>query len=166
MDENAARLQLTASPFADAMDGRRVTLTLTVTNVGHRAATAAIRSRMAGFRGDGPDGTMHCHAPATNHGVPREGFLTLKPGASTALTILVVEACGRELFRRPGLYRVTPTLHLGETGAELGLAAFTGWLRAAEPTLVRIAEGPDPFYKHHPRAVHAPRPEHDEADAP
>ena len=133
-DENAARLELTASPFADAANGQRVSLTLTVTNVGHRPAIgAAIRPRMAGFRVDGPDGvTERCpRAEAPSRGVPREGFLTLKPGASTALTILLAEACGQDLFRRPGLYRVTPTLHLHESGAALGLSAITGRLHAA-----------------------------------
>jgi hypothetical protein len=162
-DANAARLELRASPFADAGDGHHVSLTLTVTNVGHRPATAAIRSRMAGFRVEGPDGLTRCHPAPADHGVPREGFLTLKPGASTALTILVAEACGQEVFRRPGLYRVTSSLHLAESGADLGLAAITGRLHTAEPTLVRIATGPDPFYRRTPKAVRAPH--HEESAA-
>jgi hypothetical protein len=160
-DENAPRLELTAGPYVDASHGRKVTVTVTVTNVGHRAALAAIRSRMLSFVVDGPDERIECPA-AVRRVLPREGYTTLKPGGSTSLSVLVVEACGRELFRRPGLYRIVPTLHLTENGADLGLMALTGSIRAVEPTVVRIAEGPDPFYKQPPRAVRAPRAEGDE----
>jgi hypothetical protein len=73
--------------------------------------------------------------------------------------VIVEEACGRELFRRPGLYKVTPSLQLNESGAELGLAALTGIVHAKERTLVRVATGPDPFYPSAPKALRAPRPD-------
>jgi hypothetical protein len=159
VDENAARIEVTAPPFVDAVDSRRVTLTVKVANAGHRAAMASIRTRMVGFRIEGPDGVVRCHpTDASHHGVPREGFQPLKPGASVALTMLVSEACGREVFRRPGLYHVTPSLHLHESGAEVGLSALIGHFHAAEPTLVRVAEGPEPFYKHAPKPVRAAPP--------
>jgi hypothetical protein len=154
VDENAPRLEITASPFADAATGRSVSLTITVTNVGHRAATAAIRPRMLGYRVEGPDGPVSCpHEPRTT--VPREGFQTIKPGGSTSFTLLVDEACGRELFPRPGLYRLWPALYLRDSGASLGLAAITGTLRAAQPMLIRVAEGSEPFYMRAPEALRA-----------
>jgi hypothetical protein len=154
---------VSAAPFIDAVNGFKAAVTLTVTNVGHRPATAAIRSRMVGFRVEGPDGPAHCHAAPPSRAMPREGYQTLRPGGSTTLTILLNEACGRDLFRRPGLYRVASTLHLDESGAALGLSAVTGAFHAVDATLVRIAEGPDPFYKRPPQAVRAPRTEGDEA---
>jgi hypothetical protein len=117
---------------------------------------------MLGFRVEGPDGVTHC--PYDSHlSVPREGFQTIKPGGSTAISVLAVEACGQDLFRRPGLYRVVPTLHLSETGERFGLAAMTGVVRVVEPMLVRISTGPDPFYAKRPRAVHPPHAEGEES---
>src|SRR5262249_10861066 len=95
-----------------------------------------------------------------------DGFHAIKPGASTTLTVLVEEACGHDLFRRPGLYRVTPVLHLNESGSELGLSAYTGVIRAKEPTLVRIASGSEPFYKIAPNATRAPVPDGSAAPKP
>jgi hypothetical protein len=155
VDENAARFELKASPYLDAASGFRVAMTVTATNVGHRPALTAMRARMIGFRIDGPDGTMHCSAGGPTRAIARDGYRSIKPGASASLTILVEEACGRSLFRRPGLYRVTPSLHLVESGAEMGLGAYTGVARVKEPTLVRIAAGPDPFYPHGPKALRA-----------
>jgi len=158
-DENAPRLELSATPFADAANGFHLAMTVTITNVGHRAALAAIRPRMLGFRVDGPDGIERCGAVGQTRAIPREGYSTLKPGGKKTLTVLVEEACGRPFFRRPGLYKVTPSLHLAETGAERGLTAYTGVARAREPTLVRIAEGPLPFHAHAPRTVKVEKPD-------
>ena len=159
VDENAARIEIKASPYADAANGYRVTMTVTATNAGHRAALAAIRTRMLTFRVDGPDGVVRCGTPQPTHAVPRDGYRTLKPGASTSLTVLVEEACGRSLFRRPGLYRVTPSLHLVESGSELGIGVYTGVAQVNEPTYVRIAGGPQPFHAGPPKAVRIVKPE-------
>ncbi len=158
VDENAARFELTGPAHIDALDGFKVTLTLTLTNVGHRPAHAAVRTKMVGFHIDGPDGFVGCHASPASHNLPREAFATLKPGASTSLTLLVQEACGQDVFRRPGLYRVTPTLHLDERSPDPALVPFLGVVHAREPTLVRIAEGPAPFYKSPPQPIRAPAP--------
>ena len=159
VDENAPRFELHAPSHVDAVTAFRVSLAITVTNAGHRPGVAAIRPRMLGFRVEGPDGLAHCPAAPPTRGLPREAFQTLKPGGSVAFTILVEEACGRDVFRRPGLYRLQPVLHLDERGDEHGLSAITGILHTAEPTLVRISEGPEPFYKSPPAAVRAPPPE-------
>lgn len=157
VDENAPRLVLTGSGWADAVMGYKVAITVTLTNAGHRAALAAVRSRAVGFRVEGPGGVFRCRPSAAAHTIAREGFQTLRPGGAASLTVLVEEACGRELFRQPGLYRVTPSLHLHESGSELGLAAWTGVLHAREPTLVRVATGPEPFHAAPPRALRASR---------
>jgi hypothetical protein len=155
VDENAARFEVHAAPYVDAANAYRVSLTLTVTNVGHRPAIASIRPRMVAFRVDGPDGIVRCQASVPSHALPREAYGTIKPGGTSSVTLLLEEACGRDLFRRPGLYHVLPSLHLNETGHEVGLTAFTGTVHAREPTLVRIAEGPEPFYKSPPQPIRA-----------
>jgi hypothetical protein len=95
--------------------------------------------------------------PAT-HGIPRERFRTLAPGASSSMTLLLAEGCTGDAMRRPGLYRIQATLDAGESGAELGLAAYTGKVHMREPSLLRVLDGPDPFYAETPRAVPTPKP--------
>jgi len=118
---------------------------------------------MVSFRVEGPDGVVRCALPQQTRAVARDGYRALKPGASTSMTILVQEACGRTLFRRPGLYKVIPSLHLVESGSDLGISAYTGVARGKDPTFVRIAEGPEPFHAAPPKAVHMAKP--DTADA-
>lgn len=158
IDANAPRLELTTTPFLDASSTSRASITLTATNVGRRPMLVAIHQRMVGFRIDGPDGVLRCSAMPATHGVPRELYRTLKPGASTAMTMLLGEGCTRDAMRRPGLYRVQATLHATESGSELGLSAYTGTARAREPSLIRVLTGPDPFYAVGPRAVPTPQP--------
>jgi hypothetical protein len=168
VDENAARLEITSAPFLEASSTARATITVTATNVGRRPMLVALHPRMLGFRVDGPDGVLRCSAMPPTHGIPRERFRTLAPGASSAMTLLLSEGCTRDALRRPGLYRIQTTLLAGESGAELGLAAYTDKVRTREPTLLRVLDGPDAFYAVAPRAVPTPKPpappEGDESD--
>ena len=118
----------------------------------------AIHTRMIGFRIDGPDGVLRCGSMPPTHGIPRELYRTLKPGASSTMTFLLNEGCTRDALRRPGLYRVQATLNANESGSEIGLSAYTGKARTKEPALVRVLAGPDPFYAVAPRAVPTPKP--------
>lgn len=159
VDEHAPRFEVKSSAFAEAATGFRLALTVTAQNTGHRAALVSLRSRNVAFRIDGPDGVQRCSATPPTHTVPRSGFRSVKPGGSTSITILVEEACGRALFRRPGLYRVTPSIDFVESGSEVGLAAYTGLARAKEPTIVRIAGGPEPFHRGPPKITHPEKPD-------
>jgi hypothetical protein len=158
VDENAPRFELTATPFVDAANGHRVTVTVTATNVGQRPALVAVRNRMVAFRVEGPDGVVRCHPAGQTRSVPREGYRSIAPKGSTSLTILVEEACGHAMFRRPGLYRMTATLHLVETGVEQNVTAYTGVARAKGPTLVRVHTGPEPYHPTSPKSIHVVRP--------
>jgi hypothetical protein len=157
VDENAARIELAGTAFADSVNGRKVAITITATNAGHRPTLAAVRPRMVDLRIEGPGGAIRCLAAPPSQSIPRNGYQTIRPGGTASMTILIAEACGRDPFRRPGLYKVTPTLHLNESGAELGLSAYTGVIQAKEPTLIRIQAGPDPFYTAAPKAQKAPK---------
>ena len=158
VDENAPRLELTTAPFVDASSTSRAAVTLTATNVGRRPMLVALHQRMIGFRIDGPDGVLRCASMPATHGIPRELYRTLKPGASSTMTFLLGEGCTRDALRRPGLYRVQATLNANESGSEIGLAAYTGKARTVEPALVRVLSGPDPFYAVAPRAILTPKP--------
>lgn len=158
VDENAPRFDLVATPFVDAANGYRVTLTVTATNVGHRPALVAMRNRMVAFRVEGPDGVVRCHPGGQTRSVAREGYRSIAPKGSASLTLLVEEACGHAMFRRPGLYRITTSLHLVETGVEQKITAYTGVARAKETTLVRVHTGPEPYHATTPKSIHVVRP--------
>ena len=158
VDENAPRFELTTTPFVDASSTSRAAVTITATNVGRRPMFVAIHQRMIGLRIDGPDGVLRCASMPATHGIPRELYRTLNPGASSSPTLLLGEGCTRDAMRRPGLYRVSATLNANESGSELGLTAFTGKARTREPSLVRVLSGPDLFYATLPRAVPTPKP--------
>ncbi len=158
VDENAPRLELSATRFIDAGSSSRAAITLTATNAGRRPMLIALHNRMMAFRIEGPDGAYRCDAMPPTHSIPRDLFHTLKPGQSSSMTLLLGETCPRAALRRPGLYKVSATLFANESGAELGLAAFTGtaWLKT--PSLLRILSAPDPFYVSPPHAMPTPKP--------
>jgi hypothetical protein len=175
-DENAPKLELTSTAMIDAALGNRVNVTITATNVGHRPTSALLRPRMVAFRIEGPlasgrgsstpyptvDGDpvppaiTRCDARPPTNSIPREAFRTLKPGASMSLTLIVSEVCAPDVFRRPGLYKLTPTFHANESGASVGVTAYTGVVPAVAPTLVRVHAGPAPFHSRPPRAIKTP----------
>ncbi len=156
IDESAARFQLSPPTFLDVGDANNVSLSITATNVGKKPTMAVVRPRMLAFKVQGPDGLVRCEAPGPSRSISREMFRTYAPGASTAMTVYVSEACGRDVFRRPGLYRVSVSMSLVESGSELGLQAFTGVAESKHTTLVRVASAREPYHKHSPKGAKAP----------
>ncbi len=128
-------------------------------NVGGRPIPAVIRPKMFGFRIEGPDGPMRCDAMPPSHAIPREMFKIMRPGASTSLAMLLAEVCPAYVFRRPGLYQVSPVLHALESGEELDISAYTGVVPAEQPSLVRLHAAKDPYHRAPPKAVKMPEPE-------
>lgn len=159
VDENAPRLELTATPFVDAAARERATITVTATNVGHRPMLAAIRPRMLAFRIEGPGGVTRCEAAAPTHAIPRDLFSSIKPSGSVSMTVLLSEVCPRDALSRPGLYRIRSTLHAGEASATPGVDAYSGVVTGEKPTYLRLLRGSEPFYTTTPRAAPIPRPQ-------
>ncbi len=153
VDETAPRLAITAATFADASSPSRVSIGVKVENAGHRPMTVALRARMLSFRVEGPERTVECGASPATHALPREAYQKLKAGGSSSFSVLLAEVCPRDTFARQGLYRVTPTLHAQETGAEAGVTAFTAVVSAPAPTLVRVRSAPEPYHRERPKAV-------------
>ena len=108
---------------------------------------------MLSFDIDGPDGRRACLAQPPTRSVPRDNYRAMKAGASASFSVLLGEVCPMGTFTRPGLYEITPTLHAQESGAELGLTAFTAIVPAQTATLLRLASAPEPFYKTPPAIV-------------
>ncbi|WP_207213797.1 hypothetical protein [Sorangium cellulosum] len=163
VDANAPRLELTSEPWSDAASPRSIVVRVSARNAGRRPMTVALRPRMLEFRVDGPNGTTVCQASPPTNAIPRDMYRTLKPGASSSMSVLLKEACPGNTFDREGLYEVTATLHANETGSGVGLDAYTAVVPAKSSTLVRVKSAPEPFYSAAPRAVPTPAPESSEA---
>jgi len=167
-DELAARLTLTASPYADALHPSGIELQVVVHNTGQRPLFVALRDRMLSFEIEGPDGHVHCAQQSTGHKVPRDLFHLMHHGTSVQLGVMLAEICPKQTFQRPGLYLATPALHASAEGREYGLSAATGVATSAgaakvrtkrngaPATLVRVRRGTRPFYKPPPPPAPAP----------
>jgi hypothetical protein len=152
VDENAPRLDLTVNEFIDAGTPGRISMTFTAVNVGKRPMLVVLRPRMIGLNVDGPDGLKRCEAGATTGAVARDGFRTLNPNQSVKMTLLLDEICPVDVFSRPGIYKVQATLDANESGADLGLAAYTG-SSVSEHGWLRLATAPQPFYATLPKPI-------------
>jgi hypothetical protein len=153
VDENAPLLEVSSTPFVDTVDGRRASVTLTLKNAGRRATLVAFRPRMVRFRVEGPDGVVRCGDVHPAAPLERRSFHSIRPGGELALPVIMSEACGTALFLRSGLYKITATVTLSESGAAQGLVAYTGKAASQAPTLLRVQAGEEPFYRNHPEAV-------------
>jgi hypothetical protein len=158
-DANAARLEVSQDPFVEAAAPRNVAIKVIATNAGQRPMVAAIRPRMVSFRVDGPTQTFTCNASEPTHAVPRDAYRTVRAKQKVTMSVLLFEACPREAFPRPGLYRVAATLEAGETGEEAKLDAYTALIPTTAPTLLRLHSAPERFYGSPPKAVPTPKPE-------
>lgn len=147
VDPAAARFELSAEALSDAGSRRSASVSVTAKNVGQRSAMAALRGRMLSFVVDGPDGRFECPEEGANHAIPRDLFRKVAADEKVTLTVMLAEICAPGTFERPGLYRVTPTLHATADGGAYGLAAWTGEVTAPKPTLVRIQSGDLPYHR-------------------
>ena len=156
VDERAGKLELSSTGFIEASTPRGVTITVTAKNVGLRPMTVALRPWMLSFRIDGPGGeTEMCYADNARRVLPRDAYRPLAPGASTSFTLLLAEVCPRNVFPKPGLYRVKAMMAAKETAN--GVDIQTTSLTAREPSFIRLAGAAEPFYADPPKAT-APTP--------
>jgi len=112
---------------------------------------------MVSFEVTGPDHTVVCPAGPATQAIPRDLYRELKPNQTTSFTLLLGEVCPDNVFSRPGLYSVKAGFWANESGAELGLSAFTGRATAGPPALLRLHTARDPFYREAPKAVPTPK---------
>jgi len=156
-DEKAPRLAVEAPRFVQAASPHALALPVSAWNAGLRPMRVVLRDRMIRVAVEGPTGPFTCAAPErVRDATSRQLFRTLAPGQRVPLAVRLAELCGHEVFRRPGLYRVTATLRADEGGEARGFAAFTGEARAGRPTLVRLLSAPEPFHLLPPEATGEP----------
>jgi hypothetical protein len=165
-DGLGAAVSLTTDHFADASSRRNISFEVEAHNVGDRPIWVALRARQLAFDVHGSDGRSYCGRVSADHHVPRDMFQLLHAGKHFHVPVLLGEICPAQLFQRPGLYAVVPTLHADDNGSEYGIVALTGQVSTREPgevggthvidddaTLVRVRTGPRPFYLDVPRAI-------------
>jgi hypothetical protein len=117
-------------------------------NAGGRPMTVVLRDRMIRVAVEGPTGSFRCAYPRVERdATSRQLFRTLAPGQRVSLGARLTELCGHDVFRRPGLYRVTVTVRADETGGAYGFDGWTGEARADPTTLVRVLSAPEAFYE-------------------
>src|SRR5262249_43733192 len=155
-DANAPRLEVTQPAYLEVADPNAATLTVTATNVGHRSMMVAVRPRMVSFLVDGPRKATECVAAPPTHAIPRDNYRSLGPKEKITMPIILHEICPPEAFDRPGLYRVLVTLDAGESGEEAKVHAYTAYVPARAPTLIRLHDAPEAFYPASPKPVPTP----------
>ena len=156
VDERAGKLELSSSAFVEASAPRTITINVTAKNVGLRPIVAALRPWMMSFRIDAPGGDVQmCYADNARRALPQDAYRSVAPGASTSFAVLLAEVCPKNIFVRPGLYRVTVTMAAKESTNGVDVKPLP--LGTREPSLVRLTSADEPFYAEPPKAV-APAP--------
>ncbi len=153
VDERAGKLELSSTPYVEAAAPRNITVTVTAKNVGLRPIVVALRPWMMSFRIDGPGGMAEmCYAANARRNLPSDAYRPVAPGASTSFTVLLAEVCPKNIFSRPGLYRVTALMDAKET-LNQGVDVTTTKLTTREPSFVRLTSSSEPFYAEPPKAT-------------
>jgi len=153
VDERAGKLELSSTPFVEASAPRNITLTVTAKNVGLRPIVVALRPWMMSFRIDGPAGLAEmCYADNARRILPNDAYRPVAPGATTSFSVLIAEVCPKNIFTKPGLYRVTALMAAKETTNQ-GVDVTTTQLTAPAPSFVRLTSAVEPFYSEPPRAT-------------
>jgi hypothetical protein len=99
------------------------------------------RRELLSFEVHGPDYIQYCEPQPDDRAPERQAFSSVAPGKPLGATSLLTELCPAYTFARPGLYLVSARFTPNRSGAEFGLAAFTGELASRRQALVRIRKG-------------------------
>jgi hypothetical protein len=157
-DVGVPKLALQVPRRIDTDSIRDARIAVVVKNVGDRAALVHLRPDRLQLRVVDPSGAGSVCGPlGRGRAAVRDFFHTLGPRASEGLTVLLAEACPRELFDRPGVYELTTSLHVSDDGRGFGLKAWTGKAKAESDraTLLRVRHGSKPYHAAAPSAVAA-----------
>jgi hypothetical protein len=154
---NTARLVLDPVRLVDAPTMREAKVSVTLKNVGDRAALVHVRPDLLEFTVTLPGGKVAaCGMKGLRRAPVRDFFHSLGPKGSETLSVLLNEACPRELFGRPGVYEIRTVLHARWNGKEFGLSALTGDFEGEHTTLVRLQDAKERYYSAPPQ-VEAPK---------
>jgi len=134
--------------------GKDVETTITIKNVSAESVSIYPRPQSVDARVVNPKGqTIICSGPPFQP-APIIDFVTrLAPKATWSATVPLKGLCPPSTFEQPGLYYVTPILHLPSL-KQFGAQAkndVSGDVTAQKPQLVRVETGDKPFYDAPPK---------------
>jgi hypothetical protein len=135
----SAALVVSMPDALDVARGNEISSTVTVVNVGDKAAVFLLRAEMFRFSVAGPAGSVACGTTRAVDAPIRELYSTVAPRGRGSIGVLVNALCPSDTFDGPGVYRVTPTLDTSEaSGRTIGLKTWDGEAAARSPMLVRV----------------------------
>lgn len=135
----SASLVVSMPDALDVARGNEISSTVTVVNVGDKAAVFLLRAEMFRFSVAGPAGSVACGSTRAVDAPIRELYSTVAPKGRASIGVLVNALCPSDTFDEPGVYRVTPTLDTSEaSGRTIGLKTWDGEARARSPMLLRV----------------------------
>ncbi len=138
-------LTLEAPESVEAYSPDEVALPVTLRNVGSRTVHVRFRPDTMGFEVFSPSGREVCAWPRLPAAPTPELFSRLPPRGATQMTFAMAAFCGEDSLDHDGLLVVRPWLDTRTTsGHSIGLDAYTGWISATTPTLVRLHRGRQP----------------------
>jgi len=135
--------------------GKDVETTITIKNVDTSAHSIYPRPQMVDARVVNPKGqTTLCSGPPFQP-APIIDFVTrIAPKGTWAATVPLKGLCPNGTFDQPGLYLVTPILHLPSLkalGPSYAKDEVSGEITSQKPQLVRLETGDKPFYDAPPK---------------
>ncbi len=140
--DTSASLALESPESVEAESPDEVGVPVTLRNTGSRGVLVRFRPDTVGFEVFSPSGQELCAWPRLPAAPTPELFTRLRPGSTTQMTFALAAFCNDDSLDRDGLLVVRPWLDTrGASGDSIGLDAFTGWVSAATPTLVRLHRG-------------------------
>jgi len=140
-----AHLSLRSAESIDAESVSRIEIPVTLRNDGARPVVVRFRPETLRFELVGRDRSEHCGWPALPGAPLRDQFVTLRPGGSSALRVVLGTYCSAHSVDEAGLYLVTAHLDTrNASGTSIGLHTFDGEVAATSPTAVRLRHGRAP----------------------
>jgi hypothetical protein len=126
---------------SDAGTERSVVVAVRLSNPTSSSMVVYFRRALLGFEVSGHGETIRCEPQEESRNPTLRAFTRLSPQSSVTLESRLVELCPRGTFAEPGVYSVRADFETDASGADVGLRAFTGSVRADAPVLVRVRHG-------------------------
>lgn len=150
---NGSQGPITAIPGGARSNGsgKDAEATIVLRNISKETKTLYPRPQLVDARVVNPQGQLVSCAGAAITPAPIAEFVTkLGPNATWQATVPLASLCPSGTFDRPGLYFVTPVIHLPPMPDTP--KAVTGEIAAERVQLLRIETAPKPFYDAPPKA--------------
>jgi hypothetical protein len=153
--QEPAPLEVALSPTS-ARTGAALTLRVSV-RAREGRERIFVRPDAWSFRVRGPLGDVRCRVPMGGGHPPPELFRRVTRRSAARAVLDADYFCPRGTFELPGVYEITPKLHLPYRGREWGLDAVRGRL-TGPPAAVRVTHGERGYVEQIPEAARTDEP--------